>query len=238
MLTDHIVVLLFAGLYPAYDFFYASKKFEKNAEANKPGVRIRAYKSGIAGIWILSLLALLSWIVNEREFVDFGLNFSLDWTLWSALGLGILALVYIIYLFKSLKGDTEQISALRARMDGPTTSLYLPRTKNEYRWFVFVSLSAGICEELLYRGFLMWYISQYSSMIVAVIVSSLLFGIAHAYQGWKGMIQTGLLGLVFALIYFFTASLWIPIALHIAIDVYSGLLGWLAFDEAVDVHKE
>jgi len=194
LLFDHLVVLLFAGLYPAYDFFCASKRFKKNVEVNKPGVRIKEYQSGIAGIWILSLLALVNWLVNDREFVNLGFDFSVDWTVFLGLGLGLLALYYIIYIYRSLKDDTEQLNSLRAKMKDKSASIYLPRTRNEFRWFVLVSISAGICEELLFRGFLMWYIGQFGPIIVAVLISSILFGFAHAYQGWKGILQSGLLG--------------------------------------------
>ena len=78
----------------------------------------------------------------------------------------------------------------------------------------------------------MWYVGQLGPLPVAVVLSSLLFGWAHSYQGWTGVIQSGAAGLVLAVIYVFTGALWIPIALHIAGDAYSGLLGWLAFDEA------
>jgi len=230
---DHIVVLLFAFLYPAYDYFYASRKFKKEAEANVPRVRIRAYISGITLIWILNLIMLFSWIINYREAVLIGLNFSVDWTVWTALGLLILGPVYTIYLYQSLKSDKDQINSVRTRMGGGTTSLFLPRTGKEYGWFVFVSISAGICEELLYRGFLLWYLDQFSPMVIAVILSSLIFGLAHAYQGRKGILQTGLIGLGMAIIYMLTGTLWIPIVLHIVIDIYSGMLGWIAFKETV-----
>jgi membrane protease YdiL (CAAX protease family) len=45
------------------------------------------------------------------------------------------------------------------------------------------------------------------------------------------VIQSGLSGLVLSVIYVLTGSLWIPIALHIVGDTYSGTLGWLAFGE-------
>jgi membrane protease YdiL (CAAX protease family) len=107
--------------------------------------------------------------VNDREFVNFGFNFSLDWTVWVGLGLGLLGLAYIIYLYRFLKNDKEPPGSIRAKMQDTSISLYMPRTKNEFRWFIILSISAGICEELLYRGFLMWYISQFATIIVAVL---------------------------------------------------------------------
>ena len=100
-----------------------------------------------------------------------------------------------------------------------------------YNYLIILSISAGVCEELLFRGYLIWYITEFSSMLLAIILSSLLFGLAHSYQGWKGVVQSGISGLVLAVIYVVTGSLWIPIALHIIGDTYSGMVGWIAFDE-------
>ena len=72
-----------------------------------------------------------------------------------------------------------------------------------------------------------------SSTLVAIVLSSLLFALAHSYQGWEGVVQAGVTGLVLAVIYVVISSLWIPIALHIVGDACSGMLAWLAFDETI-----
>ena len=77
----------------------------------------------------------------------------------------------------------------------------------------------------------MWYFEAFSVMTLAVVFSSILFGLAHSYQGWKGVFRTGAMGLIMALFYVLTGSLWIPIVLHIVGDIHSGTLGWLAFEE-------
>jgi len=231
-LYDHLIVIVFAGLYPAFDFFYDYPKFKTNVAKNKPRVRIREYQNGIAWIWIFSILAVLIWINNERPFENLGLDISTYWSIWLGLILFILGLAYILYIYYSIKNDANQRSSLRAKLKVSEVSAYVPRTKNDFRWFIILSISAGICEELLFRGFLMWYINEFSSIIIAVILSSVLFGLGHSYQGLKGVLQAGGIGLVMAVVYIFSGSLWIPIALHISVDIYSGMLGWLAFEKS------
>ena len=68
-------------------------------------------------------------------------------------------------------------------------------------------------------------------------LSSILFGLLHSYQGWKGGLRSGVIGLILALLYVLTGSLWIPIILHIVIDINSGMLGWLAFEENKQVES-
>lgn len=230
-LLDHLIVFMFAIIYSAYDFFYNIPEFKKNVLENKPNIRIHEYQKGIAWIWILSILSLVIWIYNERTLINLGLDISIIWSVLAGLILLIIGLIYIQYIYKSLKNNTEQRNSIKTKMNVSEASIYLPRTKNDFKWFIIVSISAGICEELLFRGFLMWYINEFSSIYLAIILSSILFGLAHSYQGWKGVVQSGLTGLVLAVIYLFTDSLWIPIALHIIGDTYSGMLGWLAFGE-------
>lgn len=222
---------MFSVLYPAYDFFYSIPKFKKNLTLNIPGIRKKEYQKSIAWIWILSFFVIIIWRYNDRDFIDLGLDFSLSWQIWLSSIIFVLSLIYFIYIYRTINHDEEQKCSLSAKMKNQKGSENLPHNKQEFRWFILVSTSAGICEELLYRGFLMWYFNLLSHTAMAVIASSLLFGFAHLFQGWKGCFQASFAGLILVIIYLLTGSLWIPIALHIIGDLYSGLIGWLAFDE-------
>jgi membrane protease YdiL (CAAX protease family) len=56
----------------------------------------------------------------------------------------------------------------------------------------------------------------------AVIVSSLIFGLGHEYQGVAGIMRTGLVGLLFAVLYVSSGSIWIPIIGHVLFDILQG----------------
>ena len=58
-------------------------------------------------------------------------------------------------------------------------------------------MTAGVCEELVYRGFMIAYFSAALgvSFWVAAVLSSVAFGIAHFYQGPAGILRTGLVGM-------------------------------------------
>ena len=79
-----------------------------------------------------------------------------------------------------------------------------------------------MCEELLYRGFLLWYLSRITELWLAVVISALIFGAGHVYQGGKGMVRTACFGLVAAGLYLLTDSLWASMVLHAALDLTSG----------------
>jgi len=98
----------------------------------------------------------------------------------------------------------------------------LPVTQEERAWFVLISVTAGICEEVLYRGFLIRYLSNgpwHFGLWIALAIASISFGLAHGYQGLSGIIGTALLGAVLAVIFVSTGSLWMPMALHAIIDL-------------------
>jgi len=99
----------------------------------------------------------------------------------------------------------------------------LPRNRQERLSFLGLSLVAGLCEELVFRGFLITAIAAASgSMLLALLVSSAAFGVVHAYQEPSGVARATLLGLVLAAPFVFTGNLAASILAHAAIDVVGG----------------
>ena len=76
-----------------------------------------------------------------------------------------------------------------------------------------------------------WYLERYVGVAGAVILSSILFGIGHIYQGRRQAFKIIFLGLLLALFYVGSGSLWIPIALHAALDAAQGRLAHRLRDE-------
>jgi membrane protease YdiL (CAAX protease family) len=101
----------------------------------------------------------------------------------------------------------------------------VPRSGVERALFVFVALTAGFCEELLYRGWLWRFFGDLTGHLwIAVVLSAVAFGFAHAYQGRAGIISTGIVGLLFSVPVLLTNSL-IPVqVIHAGIDLMNGLL--------------
>ena len=58
----------------------------------------------------------------------------------------------------------------------------------------------------------------------AALLSSAVFGVLHAYQGWLGMVRTGMLGLLLAAAFLLSGSLWPCIVAHAILDLVAGLL--------------
>ena len=101
----------------------------------------------------------------------------------------------------------------------------------QVRIAVAASLTAGFCEEVLYRGFFLWYLMTWIPTSVAVGISAVIFGVAHLYQGLGGVIKAVVAGAVFGAAYLLTGSLWVPILLHATVDVTSLLTTSIALED-------
>ena len=77
-----------------------------------------------------------------------------------------------------------------------------------YVFFILIMwVFAAFGEEFLYRGFFMKRLAVIlgntnKAWLISAIAISVLFGIAHYYQGFSGMITTGLIGFCFSLIFY------------------------------------
>jgi membrane protease YdiL (CAAX protease family) len=106
-------------------------------------------------------------------------------------------------------------------------SLLIPRTRYEKFWSVLVlAPTAALCEEFLYRGFLLAQLSQWlRSGTWGWVASTLAFGLAHVYQGWHGTVRAALLGALLAYPVVHFGSLYPSMLAHGLIDALS--FAWL-----------
>jgi membrane protease YdiL (CAAX protease family) len=159
------------------------------------------------------------------------LDVSFSWAVLVSILLFVITPFLFLLLFRKLRDDVKQRKSIKEKLNSVAAGEFLPRSKKEFKWFVFLSITAGICEELLYRGFLIWYFETLSNTFIAIVISSILFGAAHSYQGVRGFMRSGFIGIILALILIWTDSLLIPIYIHIAGDVYNGFVGWLGYGD-------
>ncbi|MEW5924282.1 MAG: type II CAAX endopeptidase family protein [Candidatus Zixiibacteriota bacterium] len=95
--------------------------------------------------------------------------------------------------------------------------IILPETNTERALWVILSLTAGVCEETAFRGYLITRIKQFGrlkSWLIPITVSSVFFGSGHAYQGVGGLILLGIYGVMFAVLYIRAGSIWPCIIAH------------------------
>ena len=105
----------------------------------------------------------------------------------------------------------------------------MPRaTGAELRLFLPLAVTAGFCEELLFRGYLVWVLQGVIGLYPAAGVSMVLFGLAHGYQGGKFGLRAFWVGVAIGSVALVTRSLLPGMALHAVIDLGSGWITYAA----------
>ena len=213
-----IISLVFASVlgifYPIY-LFIIRKKIKENYK--DPTRKLEGYKSTILVQWIAVILVLSNFIYQGQHLSTIGLLLEIN--LSFLIGAGII-LVATLVLFLTLK-VTPETGAKLVKSYGEAYN-FLPVNKKEYNWLIGVSFTAGICEEILYRGFLLMILIQFMHYIPAVLLMNIAFGMLHFWAGSKHALSAGLLGVFFSIIYFITGNLILSITLHVIVDIYAG----------------
>jgi membrane protease YdiL (CAAX protease family) len=178
--------------------------------------RSALYASSAAGLWALAVVAVAAAFGSGFSRIALGLAWPASWAT---------QLAWAAALAAAGVGTMFAARALGIR-ESQLLAYLLPRTGTERVAFIGLSFTAGICEELVFRGFLVTMLHTASgSMLLALVVSSFAFGVVHAYQDSGGMARATLLGLLLAAPFVLTGSLLAPIIAHVAIDLVGGL--WL-----------
>ena len=223
---DHVLFVLIALVSPVIDYFWFYPWLTRATEAGVPGVRARAYLVGILGQWIPVGLILALWASRGRPWPALGLGTG------SALRLGIgltlaTAVVGLLWLQRRAIDAKPERYDIVLRQVGSARPL-LPNTPGELRGFKLLSITAGICEEVMYRGYIWWYLAVWTGPWASAAISSVLFGAAHLYMDRKAGVKAGIVGAVMAGIVLGCGSLWPAMIIHAAIDLNSGSLAFRA----------
>lgn len=223
---DHALAIAFAIGFPMVSTpIYARRR--PRLRAGDSATRRREYRETILWLGGMGLATLTVWVAAGRDLALIGVGFSISW--WLLTGL-MIALVAAGLLFLQARGVRQDERARQAtwRALEPVRE-YLPTCREEARLFRAVSVAAGLGEELFYRGFLLWYLTEFVPLPWAVAISSALFGAAHVMHGTGATIRATLTGAALAGLYLLSGSLWASMLLHAAIDLSSGEMGLAAF---------
>jgi uncharacterized protein len=217
MLFLTVFLLIIVLGYPIWDYFYMKKV--KNNLVNK----WRMYGEMMITQWVLVAIVSVYWSITNRSLNDLFyfenplLSFHPDSLLAVVLGIGISFGMFALILVFS-KTIRQKISDA---LNDESIQFLLPSTLGERLLFLLVAVTAGFCEEIIFRGVMLYYLSHltFELPILAIgIISSLLFGMVHLYQGWKGVFLTTYLGAIMFFLFVGTGYLWVPIILHFLTD--------------------
>lgn len=144
------------------------------------------------------------WNRASRAFVDLAL---------ASLGWGV------------VQGGELLAAAAFGVKEGPARAQLLPTSPVELAVWAVVAVSVGICEELVYRGYLLVQLSAFTgSFAVGCLLQAALFGLAHGQQGAGIALRFGVYGLLFGGLAGWRRSLVPSILSHVALDLGAAVL--------------
>jgi len=178
------------------------------------------YATIVVTEWILVGVCALVLHRRELEIADLGLGQpGIETLLLGAMAAAAFSYATVVNARRFARTEWDSVPSHVRKV-----ARILPANGIESLGFVPVALTAGFCEEVLFRGFLFFAFHQIMpSVFLALAATSVVFGFAHSYQGPRGVVTTGILGGLLAALYWYSGSLWPGIALHAIIDLASGI---------------
>lgn len=221
MWLEHLLVVFLIIVTPLWDRY----EIPRLKASSDPRKKVRFYRKIVIASWVCALVAALT-IGMTSAFTLHRVSGEIAWldpgSRGSMVLQGIIAgMLIVIFVPAIIALGSEKLRAKSAKAARKLAFL-LPSTGAERRWWWVVCLTAGICEEVVYRGFLLhyWHSAPFHLTLTwALIVSSVIFGIAHLYQGIAGSLQTMVIGFVLGAVFLMVGNLSLPIAIHAVLDL-------------------
>lgn len=181
-----------------------------------PGAKHARYARSLVVLWAMTWLALYALRLHAEGPQDVGWIAPRDWIYPYVLVLSFVAVLGFLGATSARSGDQEYAERIRR---------IAPLTTGDWFWYVPLAISAGVCEEFLYRGYALHVVSALThSVAIGVVLSTAAFGLAHAYQGRRGIIGTTIFGLFFAMVVVVWGSLWPCVIGHALQDLIGGFI--------------
>ena len=221
---DHALVLAFAVVMPVWSCL-TYRTYKERVRAGVPGARLAAYAEGMIQEWLLVAAVTALWIHQDRDWTRIGLAAPDSFA--GALALAVAALVGALLLLQSAVVARRPETHERVRAAMRSSIEAVPVQRSDLTGFFALSITAGVCEEILFRGVLPWYLAGYLGQWGAQAAAVVVFGAAHLFLGAGGALRALLTGAVLAALYRWSGSLVPSIVLHALVDISSG---WMAYE--------
>lgn len=193
------------------------------------GIKMRP---GIGIITAIITIPIVMWLRGSTP-SDIGLGLSVNWTSTVIKGLGfgvaivlasIILIEPIVELLTHTPHDYESILKLRGNKIALMQILF------------FVWVFVALVEEVIFRGFFITELyriigTSWLASTFVVILTSVVFGLCHAYQNTSGVVTTGITGVLFSLVFLLSGrNLWVVVLAHGTIDTIGILAIYFGFD--------
>ena len=202
---------------------------KKRLNEQGPAFKHRLYAEFYLTMWALTAAIVLLWFLSGRSAPEIGLVLSkapVAIGTWVVAGL---ASSYFVYTAISSVFSQKMRAQIAGQLEqGGDVSMLQPETPWQRRHFYLVSATAGFCEEVVFRGFLIGTFAVMFSLPVAAVLAGLVFILGHTYQGLSGLLRILPITIVLTLMFVLSGSLWPGILLHFVVDAAGGVMLYFA----------
>ncbi|HUQ97835.1 MAG TPA: CPBP family intramembrane glutamic endopeptidase [Gemmatimonadaceae bacterium] len=215
---QHMIVVILVAAFPVWDRV-ETRRVKRSSDVR---AKVQSYQRVVAVLWSVTALTLAAMAPNDLLHPPAlgGIFARLDAA--QRVALPIVAALFVGLAVPVLAALASPSARTRFAKPLESLSWYLPNSPAERRWFAALAVSAGVCEEVLYRGFLLRYLTTLLPApggMAAVLVAAVVFALAHTYQGVLGAVATALMALGFTALFVASHSLWLPIMAHALVDL-------------------
>lgn len=185
--------------------------------------RLTLYASTIVFQWFA--VAVITWRVSAHGVALADLGLAIPRPILTTIATVALAGLVLANQLISLRRITTHPESVRGILPQLALKVF-PQDSPERVAFFAVVLTVAVCEEVIFRGFAQRVFDLWSGGVVlaGIVGSAALFGLAHLYQGRRGLIATFVVGLLFSSVRWWTGSLVAPSVAHFIADITAGFL--------------
>ena len=180
----------------------------------------RLSRSKLAGLAIATEGAMLLIALAVGWFLGISVWSQIN-TSWQAVAWGIAAAIPPLIIILGIAESNTKMGEMSRRDFGPVIELFRNATIFD---ILYVSILAGLCEEALFRAIIQVGLVSWIGLIPALILASILFGLAHAISKSYFTFAT-LIGIYLGALLILTDSLLAPIIAHAVYDFIALLYG-------------
>jgi len=224
---DHVYAVLIAAALPAYAWLASWQNLREVFDDLDARGRAAQYWSNVVALALVVGLALALWLWRGRSPADLGLAAGGSRATLTLLA-GLALAAGLAFYYRRLLGRAGRLGDIKRELlaDAPV----VPRARADLPSWTALSLTAGVAEEIVYRGYLIWYLAHSMPEPLAVPCAAAVFTLGHLYQSPKSAAKVFLLALVFGGLYVWSGALWPVMVAHAMIDFAAGVFSIRLFE--------
>ncbi|HYM12233.1 MAG TPA: CPBP family intramembrane glutamic endopeptidase [Bryobacterales bacterium] len=197
---------------------------------SSPGPNLVPQHQGLVPLYVS--LIVLEWALVRYVWAGVrkqgGGLFELIGGRWSTAKTALLDFAIALPFWVVWEATARLVHALLGRSEAKSIDVLLPKGATEVALWFALSASAGVCEEIVFRGYFQkQFRALTGSVAAAVLLQAIVFGAAHAYQGLKQVSVITVLGVLYGLLAEWCRTLRPGMLAHAWSDIYGGYLKFL-----------